>query len=217
MIVVCSGLIGAGKSTLCEGICKRLNGIPVYEPVESNPYLELYYKEPKKYAFGMQMRLLLLRMMSFKDAVRDSLRGNLVVCDRSIFEDWAFAYVNYKCGNINELDMDTYDLWHTLFTSVEIPFPSVVFNLKCSIDTLEQRIEKRNRECEQNGACPREYLEQLNDAYKILFDKLEKKVKVFHLDAEKSEQEVLDEACRLIEMNRNKEEGLRGPVYHGGF
>jgi len=52
------GIIGAGKSTFSREIASRLNLRLVEEPVETNPYLEKFYQDPKQYAFGMQVFLL---------------------------------------------------------------------------------------------------------------------------------------------------------------
>ena len=52
-----SGLIGAGKSTLATALGKLLN-IPVYyEPVDTNVYLEDFYKDMKAHGFAMQVYL----------------------------------------------------------------------------------------------------------------------------------------------------------------
>jgi deoxyadenosine/deoxycytidine kinase len=52
------GLIGAGKSTAAKEIGTRLNLRVLEEPVTTNPYLACFYKDPARYAFGMQMFML---------------------------------------------------------------------------------------------------------------------------------------------------------------
>ena len=52
------GIIGAGKTTLANQLADALNMRAIHEPVESNPYLGLFYENPKQWAFTMQMHLL---------------------------------------------------------------------------------------------------------------------------------------------------------------
>ena len=57
MKIVIDGLIGAGKSTQVEIINKRL-GIPIVkEPIEEWP-LELFYSDPARWGFTMQVAVL---------------------------------------------------------------------------------------------------------------------------------------------------------------
>lgn len=223
MIIVCSGLIGAGKSTLCNRLCESLDGVPFHEPVDDNPYLELFYQNPKEYGFSMQIKLLKKRLDLYKDAMSASAKGRYAICDRSIYEDWAFAYVNYECGNIKKIDMQTYNEWHTDFTGRHVPYPDLILNLKCGIDTLIKRIGERNRECEQNGAVPPEYLAALGHAYEICFKKLSKHTRIVDIDAEQDADGVLHDALdavfrRISEITEGDADfGDFSPVYHGGF
>ena len=58
VLMIISGLIGAGKSTLAKSLADRLQ-LPVhYEPVADNEYLEDFYGDIKKYSFAMQVYLL---------------------------------------------------------------------------------------------------------------------------------------------------------------
>ena len=50
-LIIVEGNIAAGKSTLCKDLATILNYGLFIEPTDSNPYLEKYYKEPKKYAY----------------------------------------------------------------------------------------------------------------------------------------------------------------------
>jgi deoxyadenosine/deoxycytidine kinase len=57
-LIIVEGNISAGKSTLCTNLGEFLNFKVFFEPVTNNPYLSLFYKEPKKYAMKMQLWLL---------------------------------------------------------------------------------------------------------------------------------------------------------------
>lgn len=84
------GIIGCGKTTFAREIGKRLNFQVIEEPVETNPYLEPFYKDPKTYAFGMQIYLLHRRYALQKAAALVSLgvgAFNGAILDRSLSGD----------------------------------------------------------------------------------------------------------------------------------
>ena len=49
-VIVLSGPIGAGKSSLTSILAEHLGTQAFYEGVDSNPVLPLYYKNMKRYA-----------------------------------------------------------------------------------------------------------------------------------------------------------------------
>ena len=85
-VIVLSGPIGAGKSSLTGILSKYLGTNPFYESVDDNPVLPLFYENPKKYAFLLQVYFLNTRFQSIKSALTDDNN----VLDRSIYEDALF-------------------------------------------------------------------------------------------------------------------------------
>ena len=59
--IVIEGCIGVGKSTLCRLIRDSWGAHLVMEPDSINPFLELYYKDPERFAFPVQMFYLITR------------------------------------------------------------------------------------------------------------------------------------------------------------
>ena len=57
-IIAVSGIIGVGKSTLSKDLGIIFKAEVYYEPVETNEYLDSFYKDMKKYSFPMQIYLL---------------------------------------------------------------------------------------------------------------------------------------------------------------
>ena len=58
IVIGIAGIIGAGKSTLCDQLSDIL-GYDLYkEPVEQNEYLEKFYSNMEQYAFPMQIYML---------------------------------------------------------------------------------------------------------------------------------------------------------------
>lgn len=214
MIIVISGLIGVGKTSLCEAICKDLGARGFYEPVESNEFLNPYLADHAKYSFGMQMNLLYARTDAFEDAVKASKRHDeLCICDRSMYEDWAFADVQHVMGYMDDLHFKCYEKWHKRFVD-SMPLPDLILNLKASLETIKARQVERNREGED---CYDEtYNRALMDAYDRLMPRLACKCPVVDIDAEKSKSEVLEDALNAIN-RRRLEFNLLKPVYHGGY
>ena len=70
-VIILSGAIGAGKSALTTLLAYELGAKPFYENVAHNPVLPLFYKDPKKYAFLLQVFFLNTRYKSIKQALVD--------------------------------------------------------------------------------------------------------------------------------------------------
>ena len=88
------GNLGSGKSTFAKEIAQRLGLRLVEEPVETNPYLELFYAEPSKWAFAMQIFLLhkryaMQQLASFEATGVGGYNG--AILDRSLAGDRVFA------------------------------------------------------------------------------------------------------------------------------
>ncbi len=53
--IAIEGVIGAGKTSLAKKLAERLNAKLVLEEFESNPFLENFYNDRKRFAFQTQM------------------------------------------------------------------------------------------------------------------------------------------------------------------
>lgn len=104
MLIVLAGTIGAGKSSLAAALGEHLGTDVFYEAVDNNPVLDLYYQDPKKYAFLLQIYFLNKRFKSIKEAYQ----ADNNILDRSIFEDELFLKLNYKNGNVTKTELDIY-------------------------------------------------------------------------------------------------------------
>ena len=158
--IAVAGNIGVGKSTLVRLLCSRLGWEPFYEPVTENPYLVDFYKDMSAWGFHSQLFFLTHRLRIHQQIYRFP---ESVIQDRSIYEDAEiFAHNLFLQGHINERDYHTY---RTLYQTVSdfIPPPDLVIYLRASVDTLLQRIAKRDRSYERKIAP--EYLARLNTLY----------------------------------------------------
>jgi deoxyadenosine/deoxycytidine kinase len=155
------GIIGAGKTTFAREIAKRLNLRLIEEPVESNPYLERFYEDPKRYAFGMQVHLLhrryaIQQLASFEATGAGGFGG--AVLDRSLSGDRVFAKLHMQEGNIDPLDFDTYEMAYNLMARTLLP-PTLLVFLDIQPETAFARMQARNRSAE--AGVPLDYLQKL--------------------------------------------------------
>lgn len=163
MVIVIGGMIGLGKTTVAELIANDLNTEVFYESVEDNPILPLFYTatpeeiQEKRYPFLLQLYFLRTRY----ESIREALKANNNVLDRSIYEDWYFAKVNHDLGRISDLEMQSYEqLLDSMMMDIDgMPkkAPDVMVYLKASFDTVLHRIGLRGRDFEQDEALVEYY------------------------------------------------------------
>ena len=161
MHIAISGNIGSGKTTLTTLLAKHYGWLPKYETVAENPYLDLFYKDMKRWAFNLEVFFLKER---FKDVLDIAQSDKTVVQDRSIFEGvHIFSANNKDMGNLDERDFDTYMELFDIMTS------------------LVENIRRRGRDYEQS--IPIAYLENLNCRYEsFVVEKYPGKVLVIDVD-----------------------------------
>ncbi|HGK7091807.1 TPA: deoxynucleoside kinase [Streptococcus agalactiae] len=167
MLIVLAGTIGAGKSSLAAALGQHLGTDVFYEAVDNNPVLDLYYQDPKKYAFLLQIFFLNKRFQSIKEAYK----ANNNVLDRSIFEDELFLTLNYKNGNVTKTELDIYkELLANMLEELEgMPKkrPDLLVYIYVSFDKMLERIDKRGRSFEQVDSNPElyDYYKQVHSEY----------------------------------------------------
>nr|WP_153497436.1 deoxynucleoside kinase [Lactococcus sp. dk101] len=172
-MIVLAGTIGAGKSSLAKALGEHLGTEVFYEAVDNNPVLDLYYEDPKKYAFLLQIYFLNKRFESIKMAYRQDNN----VLDRSIFEDELFLTLNYKNGNVTKTELDIYkDLLANMLEELEgMPKkrPDLLVYIDVSFDTMLSRIAQRGRSFEQIESQPglKEYYNQVHGEYPEWYEK----------------------------------------------
>ena len=65
--IAIEGVIGVGKTSLARLLAERLNARLLLEEPDSNPFLEDFYKDPRRYAFQTQMFFLVSRYQELKE------------------------------------------------------------------------------------------------------------------------------------------------------
>jgi deoxyadenosine/deoxycytidine kinase len=163
--IAVAGNIGVGKSTLVEMLACRLGWQPLYEPVDTNPYLADFYADMPAWSFQSQVYFLALRLRVHRQIIG---HATSVILDRSVYEDAEiFAYNLYLQGGLSERDHTTYrELYQSLIEF--LPPPDLLIYLRASTDTLLRRIACRGRDYERSISG--EYLSGLNSLYERWID-----------------------------------------------
>ena len=171
-----SGIIGVGKSTLTKSLAEDMNAEALYEPVETNVYLDKFYEDIPKYAFPMQVYLLNHRFAQHQQMVWSCKN---TIQDRTIYEDVIFAKMLRDSGNMSEIDFQTYcDLYNNMTNFLHRPDLIVYLDVKPEV-ALE-RIKQRSRDCEKE--LPLQYLQELRDGYEDWLNDINPRIPVLRLD-----------------------------------
>ena len=160
MHIAVAGNIGSGKTTLTRMLTEHFKWTPRYESVEFNPYLTDFYNDMERWSFNVQIYFLNRR---FKDVVEICKSQDMIVQDRSIYEDACiFAPNLHDMGLMSSRDYDNYASLFALMSSL-VKAPDLLIYLRSSIPHLVNNIQKRGREFESSIRL--DYLKGLNDRY----------------------------------------------------
>lgn len=165
MHIAIAGNIGSGKTTLTTLLAKHYGWTPHFEDVDSNPYLESFYEDMKRWSFNLQIYFLNSR---FRQVVDIRKSGKTVIQDRTIYEDaYIFAPNLHDMGLMTNRDFDNYLSLFELMASF-IQAPDLLIYLKAEVPTLVRQIQKRGRAYESSIRL--DYLQSLNDRYEKWID-----------------------------------------------
>ncbi len=159
--IAIEGVIGSGKTALAKKIKARLDANLILEQFETNPFLEKFYTDRKRYAFQTQMFFLINRFKQQEELNQEDLFTQYIVGDYIFDKDRIFAYLN--------LSGEELKLYESIFPLLQrnLRKPDLVVFLQSSIDRLMYNIKKRSRKIERN--LTRSYIEELSDAYTHFF------------------------------------------------
>ena len=161
--IAVAGNIGVGKTTLTSLLSQRLQ--PFLEGVSDNPYLSDFYSDMKRWSFHSQIFFLARRLAHHRKLLE---RPNSVIQDRTVYEDAEiFARNLYIQGDMSERDYATYTEMYRAVSSI-LPPPNLVIYLRAAVETLNNRIQKRNRLYEREISV--DYLVRLNQLYEDWFE-----------------------------------------------
>lgn len=156
--IVIEGNIGAGKTSLCKKMAEDFNAQLILEQFTDNPFLPLFYKNPERYAFPVELFFMTER---HKQLQEELAQRNLF--QQNIIADYVFQKTLLFARN--NLKQEEYRLFQRLFQILNSPFPKpdlLVF-LHRSVDDLMRNISKRGRDIEKD--IQPEYLRQIQQVY----------------------------------------------------
>ncbi|MEE6656920.1 deoxynucleoside kinase [Pediococcus acidilactici] len=199
-MIALSGPIGAGKTSLTELLTQHWGSDAYYESVDDNKILPLFYKDPKRYAFLLQIYFLNKRL----DSIKQANEGFKSVMDRSIYEDSLLFHLNADLGRATETEVKIYD---SLLNNMmqELPRlsykknPDLLIHIDISFDTMLKRIKKRGRSYEQieNDPSLYDYYKELNRRYVAWFDSYDQSAKI-RIDGDKYDFVEDPSACKQV-------------------
>lgn len=159
--IVIEGPIGVGKTSLARRLADHYGSDLLLEQAEENPFLERFYREPKRYALPTQLFFLFQRARQMQDLRQGDMFNPVRVADFLLEKDRLFAELT--------LDTDELELYHQTYRhlAIDAPQPDLVVYLQAPVDVLLRRIARRGVDYEQE--IEPQYLERLADAYSRLF------------------------------------------------
>jgi deoxyadenosine/deoxycytidine kinase len=159
--IAIEGPIGVGKTALARRLADSLSATLVLEEVEQNPFLERFYRDGPSAALPAQMFFLFARARQIEDLRQSDLFSSVQISDYLFTRDRLFAELN--------LDPEELKLYDQIAESlaVEAPVPDLVIYLQASVDSLLQRLARRD--ASHDRFVERAYLERLTDAYARFF------------------------------------------------
>ncbi|WP_456277173.1 deoxynucleoside kinase [Bacillus sp. AK128] len=166
-VITIAGTVGVGKSTMTNALANGLGFRTSFEKVDSNPYLDQFYKDFQRWSFHLQIYFLAER---FKEQKKIFEYGGGFIQDRSIYEDTGiFAKMHFEKGTMTEVDYTTYSsLFDAMVMTPYFPHPDLLIYLEGSIDDILARIKERGRSMEQQ--TPIEYWQEMHNRYETWID-----------------------------------------------
>ena len=177
MHIAVAGNIGSGKTTLTKMLAAHYGWTPKFESVDFNPYLADFYEDMERWSFNLQIYFLNKR---FKDVVDISRQNDVIIQDRTIYEDARiFAPNLHAMGLMSTRDFENYsDLFDLMMSLVKAP--DLMIYLRSSIPNLIAQIQKRGREYEKSIRI--DYITGLNERYETWIKDYKSRLLIIDVD-----------------------------------
>lgn len=179
-MIVLSGTIGAGKSTLTKMLAEHLGTQAFYETVDDNTILKMFYADPQKYGFLLQVYFMNKRLGYIQQAQSNALD----ILDRSIFEDALLFKLNADLGRATDTEVEIHQaLLENMMENlpgVASKDPDLLIYIRVSFETMLKRIELRGRDFEQVAQDPSlyDYYQTLTSRYDAWFEAYDRSPKM---------------------------------------
>lgn len=157
--IVVEGPIGVGKQGVVSAMVEKLSAQHVTDA--KNPFLPAFYQDMEKYAFQAQLFFLLSRFHQQQSLLQQDLFSQQIICDYLFQKDRIFASLT-----LQPAEFALYETVYGLLKGTS-PTPDIIVYLQASVDTLQDRISRKNNELAL--MLPKAYLQQVVDAYQTFF------------------------------------------------
>ncbi len=159
--LVVEGPIGAGKTSLARRLAEHLNATSLLEEPDANPFLERFYRDPRRHALATQLFFLFQRAQQVADLKQIDMFSRATVADFLFDKDALFARLN--------LSDDELALYQQVYRHLmpQAATPELVIYLQASTAQLVARVRRRGNDYEH--AISEAYLVKIADAYRRFF------------------------------------------------
>jgi len=159
--IAIEGAIGVGKTTVARKLADRLGSATLFESTDDNPFIELFYQDPRRHALAVQLSFLFSRLNQWQGIQQQELFTSGLVSDYLFAKDRLFATLT-----LSDQELALYEQVARLVTA-EVPQPDMVIYLQSDPDVIMERIRKRNRPMERGMTS--NYLREVIAAYDRFF------------------------------------------------
>ena len=159
--IAIEGPIGVGKTALARRLADSLAADLILEELDENPFLERFYRDGRSAALPAQMFFLFARARQIEEMRQSDLFSSVQISDYLFTRDRLFAELNLDPEELKLYDQIADNL------AVEAPVPDLVIYLQSSVDSIMQRLVRRNLPYDR--FVERAYLERLTEAYSRFF------------------------------------------------
>jgi len=156
--IAIEGNIGAGKTTLSKMLASEWDYRLVLEQFTDNPFLPLFYENPERYAFQVELFFMTERYKQLQaQFANQDIFQQSTIADYFFLKTLLFAKKN--------LLAEEYRLFQSLFQTLNarFPKPDLLVYLHRPISALQAYIQQRGRPMEQQIETA--YLEKVQAAY----------------------------------------------------
>ncbi len=156
--IVIEGNIGAGKTSLATMLAEDCNARLILERFADNPFLPKFYRDPKRYAFPLELSFMADRYSQLKEeAPGPDLFRAFTVADYYFMKSLVFSS--------KTLEQDEFTLYRQLFYIIysSLPKPDLYVYLHVPPGKLLRNIAMRGREYERSITA--EYLSGIQESY----------------------------------------------------
>lgn len=151
------GNIGAGKTSFCNLIKSEYNCKLILEEFADNPFLPLFYNDPERYAFTVELFFMTERYKQLQQELSTDLFYDFAISDYSFIKTLLFARQNLK-------DQE-FRLFQKMFSVLNqsFPMPDLYVYFHRNPDVLQKNINKRGRDYENK--ISNSYLSGIQNSY----------------------------------------------------